>query len=137
MKTKTIKNEIMNLLGNILWLLFGGIFIALEYLVASILLFITIIGIPFGIQTLKLAGMALWPFGKEVVSVERGTGCLSTIMNLIWIVLGGIWICLSHVVFGILLGITIIGIPFARQHFKLAALSLTPFGKEIREKAFY
>ncbi len=122
----------MNILGNILWLLFGGIFIALEYFVASIVLIITIVGIPFGIQTMKLAGMALWPFGKEIVHKETASGCLSTLMNLIWILIGGIWISLSHVIFGILFGITIIGIPFAQQHFKLAALALTPFGREIR-----
>jgi len=123
-------------LGNILWLLFGGIFIAVEYFIASILLFITIIGIPFGIQTMKLAGMALWPFGKEVIFKEKASGCVSTIMNLIWIIIGGIWISLSHIIFGILFGITIIGIPFAKQHFKLAALALTPFGREIRSKEY-
>ena len=122
----------MKTLGNIIWLLFGGICIALEYFFASILLFITIIGIPFGIQTLKLAGLALWPFGKEAVFVERAPGCVSTFMNLLWLIIGGIWISLSHVIFGILLGITIIGIPFAKQHFKLAGLALTPFGREIR-----
>jgi len=121
----------MKTLGNILWLLLGGIFVSIEYLVASILLFITIIGIPFGVQTLKLASFALWPFGKEVRSKENGIGCLSVIMNIIWIFIGGIWICLSHVVFGILFGITIVGIPFAIQHFKLAVLALTPFGKEV------
>lgn len=121
----------MKFLGNIIWLVFGGIFIAIEYLVCSLLLIITIIGIPFGIQTLKLAGLALWPFGKEIQSVPSSSGCLSVIMNVIWIVFGGIWICLSHIGFGILLCITIIGIPFGLQHFKLASLALTPFGKEI------
>lgn len=107
---------------------------ALEYLVASIGLILTIIGIPFGIQTLKMAGLALWPFGKEVVVAEKSTGCLSTIINIVWLIIGGIWICLSHVLFGILFGITIIGIPFAKQHFKLAGLALTPFGREIKYK---
>ena len=96
------------------------------------ILIITIIGIPFGIQTLKLAGLALWPFGKEAVYVENPPGCFSTVMNVLWIIIGGIWISLSHVLFGVLLGITIIGIPFAKQHFKLAGLALTPFGREIR-----
>lgn len=121
----------MSILGNIIWLLFGGVFVFLEYLISSVLLMLTIIGIPFGLQTLKLAFLALWPFGKKVKSIETGTGCLSLIMNILWILLGGIWICLSHVFWGLVLGITIIGIPFARQHFKLAALALTPFGKEI------
>jgi uncharacterized membrane protein YccF (DUF307 family) len=124
----------MRIIGNIIWLVFGGICIFLEYLIASVLLMITIIGIPFGLQTLKLAFLALWPFGKEVRTVESSSGCLSVIMNVIWILLGGIWICLSHLFWGILLGITIVGIPFAKQHFKLAGLALTPFGKEIVHK---
>ena len=124
----------MKLLGNIIWLLFGGLIIALEYIISSIILFITIIGIPFGLQTLKLAEMALWPFGKEIRLKEKGSGCLPVIMNLIWIIIGGIWISLSHLIFGILLAITIIGIPFARQHFKLAGLALTPFGREVVDK---
>lgn len=122
----------MKTLGNLIWLLFGGIFIAIEYLISSLLLIITIIGIPFGLQTLKLAGLALWPFGKEAVYVNNPPGCLSTVMNILWILIGGIWISLSHVLFGVLFGITIIGIPFAKQHFKLAGLALTPFGREIR-----
>lgn len=122
----------MKILGNLIWLLFGGICIAIEYLIASLLLIITIIGIPFGMQTLKLAGLALWPFGREAVYVNNPPGCVSTLMNIIWIIVGGIWISLSHIVFGILFGITIIGIPFAKQHFKLAGLALTPFGREIR-----
>ena len=121
----------MRLLGNIIWLVFGGIIISLEYFIASIVLIITIIGIPFGIQTLKLAVFALWPFGRKVVESKSSSGCLSTIMNIIWILIGGIWIALSHLVFGIIFAITIIGIPFAKQHFKLAGLALTPFGKDI------
>lgn len=121
----------MRFLGNIIWIVFGGLIIALEYLIASILLIITIIGIPFGLQTLKLAMLALWPFGQEIRSRNEKGGCINTLMNIIWILIGGIWISLSHLVFGILFFITIIGIPFAKQHFKLAALALTPFGKEI------
>ena len=121
----------MNGLGNIIWLIFGGVIIAIEYFLASILLIFTIIGIPFGIQTLKLGILALWPFGRETRVYETRSGCLSTFMNIIWILVGGIWISLTHILFGILLGITIIGIPFARQHFKLASLALTPFGREI------
>lgn len=106
-------------------------FTAVEYLISSLLMMITIIGIPFGMQTLKLAGLALWPFGKEVRSGQRSGGCLYILMNILWIFLGGIWICLSHLVFGAILCITIIGIPFGLQHFKLAALALSPFGKDI------
>lgn len=120
---------------NVLWLLLGGIFTALEYLVSSLLMMITIVGIPFGMQTLKLAGLALWPFGKEVRSGERSGGCLYILMNVLWILLGGFGICLSHLFFGAILCITIIGIPFGMQHFKLAALALTPFGKDILDKS--
>lgn len=121
----------MNLLGNILWLLLGGLITAVEYLVCSILLMITIVGIPFGLQTIKFASLVIWPFGRTVVTRSNTTGCLYTFMNILWILLGGIWISLTHLIFGILLFITIIGIPFGRQHFKLASLALTPFGKDV------
>ena len=121
----------MKFLGNIIWLVFGGIIISIEYVISSILLMVTIIGIPFGIQTLKLAVLALWPFGSDVRVVQSNTGCLSMLMNVIWFLIGGIWIALTHLVFGLLFAITIIGIPFALQHFKLAGLALTPFGREI------
>ena len=124
----------MRLLGNIIWLVFGGIFIAIEYVISSFLLMITIIGIPFGLQTLKLAVLALWPFGTTHVTTENATGCLSTIMNIIWLLVGGIWIALSHAIFGLLFYITIIGIPFGRQHFKLASIALSPFGKDVVSK---
>lgn len=121
----------MGCLMNVLWLVLGGIFTAVEYVIASLLLMITIVGIPFGMQTMKMAGLALWPFGKEVRSGERSGGCLYVLMNVLWILLGGIWISISHLVFGLLLCATIIGIPFGLQHFKLAGLALTPFGKDI------
>ncbi|MDH6357152.1 YccF domain-containing protein [Parabacteroides sp. PF5-9] len=121
----------MKLLGNILWLLLGGIITAIEYLISSLVMMITIIGIPFGLQTLKMARVALWPFGTKIADRGNSGGCLNVLMNIVWIFVGGIWICLTHLVFGLLLCITIIGIPFARQHFKLAALALTPFGKSI------
>jgi uncharacterized membrane protein YccF (DUF307 family) len=121
----------MNIIGNLIWLIFGGLVTALEYLISSIILCVTIIGIPFGLQTLKLAQLALWPFGKEIRQRKGAVGCLSTLMNVLWLLFGGIWICLSHLGFGILLCVTIIGIPFGIQHFKLAALALTPFGREV------
>ncbi len=124
----------MSTLGNIIWLLFGGILIAIEYLSASIILFVSIIGIPFGMQTIKLALVALWPFDKEIRTKGDGGGCLSILMNLIWIFTGGIYISITHLLFGILFAITIIGFPFGKQHFKLAALALTPFGKEVVSK---
>jgi len=121
----------MKLLGNIIWLIFGGLVTAIEYTVASVALMITIIGIPFGLQSLKLALLELWPFGAEIRTRPGQPGCLSTVMNIIWLFVGGVWIFLTHIFFGILLGITIIGIPFAKQHFKLAHLALTPFGRDI------
>ena len=123
----------MGCLMNILWLVFGGIFTAVEYMIASLLMMITIVGIPFGMQTMKMAGLALWPFGKDVRSGVRSGGCLYILMNVLWIFLGGIWICLSHLGFGILLCITVIVIPFGMQHIKPPALALAPFGKDIVE----
>ncbi len=122
----------MNVIGNILWIILGGIVIAIEYFIASMILMITIIGIPFGLQTLKLASLAFLPFGKEVVSKPQASGCLSTFFNIIWIFIGGIWIALTHLVFGLICFISIIGIPFGMQHIKLASLALTPFGKTIK-----
>ncbi|MFC1717656.1 YccF domain-containing protein [Candidatus Poribacteria bacterium] len=122
----------MSVLGNLLWIILGGgILICLEYLVSGLLLCLTIIGIPFGVQCLKLAFLGLVPFGKEVVDKESYTGCLAIVMNILWILLGGIWIALTHVIFAILCAITIIGLPFAKQHIKLASLALTPFGRSI------
>jgi len=129
-----LKQLPMGTLGNLIWLVFGGFLVFIEYMVAGFLLCLTIIGIPFGIQSFKLAFLALWPFGKTIALTPGNPGCLSTIMNLIWLLIGGIWIALTHLIFGILLGITIIGIPWAKQHFKLVSLALTPFGREIREK---
>lgn len=121
----------MNLLLNILWILLGGLIICIEYIFTSLLLMITIIGIPFGIQTLKLSVLALSPFGREIHSRPTDGGCLNVLMNIIWIFCGGIWISLSHLIIGTILCITIIGIPFGMQHFKLAGLALSPFGKEV------
>lgn len=123
----------MNTLGNILWIILGGgIFIFLEYLIGGLLLCLTIVGIPFGIQAFRLAFLSLTPFGKEVTSSTRSEGCLSTLMNIIWIFIGGIWVALTHVLFAFIMAITIIGIPFAKQHMKLASFSFTPFGRDIK-----
>ena len=126
--------QTLGFFGNIIWVLFGGIFIFLHYLLSSLFLFITIIGIPFGLQALKLAQMALWPFGKEVVSIPGKSGCLSLVMNLLWFLLGGVWIALHHLIWALIFTITVIGIPFALQHLKLARLALFPFGFEPRPK---
>ncbi len=121
----------MKILGNILWLIFGGLLTSLYYFVVGVLFCITIIGIPFGLQLIKLAGFAFWPFGRNIQSDTNDGGCLSIIMNVIWILVGGIEIALIHLTSGIILCITIIGIPFGLQHFKMALLALIPFGKKI------
>ncbi|MBN2279453.1 MAG: YccF domain-containing protein [Candidatus Marinimicrobia bacterium] len=122
----------MSFLGNILWIIFGGgLFLFLEYVFGGILLCLTIIGIPFGIQLIKLSYLGLVPFGKEIRSTQSSAGCLSTIFNVIWILTGGIVLTITHLIFAFLCTITIIGIPFAIQHLKLAAFSLAPFGREI------
>lgn len=124
----------MNFLGNLIWLIFGGLVIAIEYFVGSIILMITIVGIPFGLQTLKMASLSLWPFGRDTIVQERASGCLYIIMNIIWLITGGIWIAITHAIFGGILCITIIGIPFGLQHFKLTAVALSPFGRDIIHK---
>lgn len=102
----------------------------MEYFAAGVAMMITIIGIPFGIQSFKLGLLALWPFGTKVLpSTGLPGGCLLTLFNLIWLLLFGFWIALTHLLFGVLLFLTILGIPFAKQHFKLAGLALWPFGK--------
>jgi uncharacterized membrane protein YccF (DUF307 family) len=121
----------MKLVGNIIWLVFGGIVIAVEYLIGSLVLMLTVIGIPFGIQTLKLASLSLWPFGRDTTVHSRSSGCLYIIMNVLWLISGGLVIALTHSIFGAFLCITIIGIPFGLQHFKLTAIALSPFGRDI------
>ena len=121
----------MNALGNLLWIILGGFIVFLLYLFGSFVLFLTIVGIPFGLQTLKLAVLALFPFGKEVRPGERSGGCLYIIMNVIWILVAGMEIAIVHTVLALLFAITIIGIPFAAQHLKLAYLALVPFGSDI------
>jgi uncharacterized membrane protein YccF (DUF307 family) len=121
----------MNLLGNLIWLIFGGFFAALGYLFGGIVLCITVVGVPWGLQCFKMAALVLWPFGKKVVSSSHNAGCLNVLFNIIWLLCGGLYTALMHVVFGLLLFITIIGIPFARQHFKLIEISMMPFGKRV------
>ena len=121
----------MKFLGNILWLLLGGLVVSLYYAVAGLLYCISIIGIPFGLQLFKMAGLALWPFGHDVQPDTNDGGCLAILMNVIWILCGGIEIALLHVGFGVFCCLTIVGIPFGIQHFKMALLALVPFGKKI------
>ncbi len=121
----------MNILGNLIWLIFGGIIIAIEYFIGSIILMITIIGIPFGMETLKMGALAIWPFGRDTRVHARASGCrlhtYECVMADLWRYMDSTHPCL----FGLLLCITIIGIPFGLQHFKLTAIALNPFGRDI------
>jgi uncharacterized membrane protein YccF (DUF307 family) len=122
----------MTLLLDLLWIIFGGgLLIAIEYAIAGVLLCLTIVGIPFGMQCFKLARLGLLPFGKDIRTSPSGIpgGLLRTVLNVIWIPLAGVWIFISHVGLAIGLAVTIIGIPFAVQHLKLAVLALVPFGR--------
>lgn len=121
----------MKFLGNLLWLILGGLLVALYYWIVGLLFCITIIGIPFGLQLIKLGTFALWPFGHDIESDVNDGGCLSILMNVIWILVGGVEIAMIHLTFGLFCCITIIGIPFGIQHFKMALLALIPFGKKI------
>ncbi len=122
----------MNLLGNLIWLIFGGLVTAIGYFLGGVAMMVTIIGIPFGFQLIKIGSLCLWPFGRTF-QVDRGNvpGCLFGILNIIWLLIAGLWISLLHIVFGFLLCITIIGIPWGMQHFKLASFALTPFGRKV------
>lgn len=119
----------MKFIGNLLWLIFGGLLVALGYFLVGLLFCITIIGLPFGLQLMKFALFSLWPFGTEVKDDTNSGGCLSIVMNILWLLLGWWEIAAAHVVFGIICCVTVIGIPFGVQHFKIAILSLAPFGK--------
>jgi uncharacterized membrane protein YccF (DUF307 family) len=123
----------MNLLLNIIWLILGGFIVVIAYLLGAILLCITIIGIPFGIQCFKLAGLALMPFGREVREKEPPSGALAVIMNVIWIILPGLELAVFHLEMALLFAITIIGLPLAAQHLKMTRLAILPFGFEVRE----
>ncbi len=117
----------VSFLGNLVWLLFGGFFAAAGYIIGGLLLCLTIIGIPFGIQSMKLGVATLAPFGKEVHPQERQSGCLFMLMDIIWAILFGWEIALAHLTGALVLAITIVGIPFALQHVKLVPVAVLPF----------
>jgi uncharacterized membrane protein YccF (DUF307 family) len=122
-------------IGNLLWLLLSGIEMAIAYLVAGALCILFVVTIPLALPAFRLAGYSLWPFGRVVVR-RQGAGAGSTIGNVVWFVVAGWWLALLHVVFGLLLAVTIIGIPFTIAHFKLAGLALVPYGKDVVEARF-
>lgn len=121
----------MKTLLNVIWLVLAGIWLALAYLLAAVLLAITIIGLPFAKQALKLGHYALWPFGRALVQSPTRYAGLSTIGNVLWFVLAGWWLALGHLVTGVLLCLTIIGIPLGIGDIKLAGAALVPFGRTI------
>ncbi|MCR5561467.1 MAG: YccF domain-containing protein [Bacteroidales bacterium] len=121
----------MKTLGNILWLILGGILIALVYYIIGLLMCVTVIGIPFGLQLFKLGTFSLWPFGHELVDGPNQPGCVSVVMNLIWVLLGWWEVALLHLAAGVIFCVSIVGIPFGLQHFKMTISSIFPFGKEI------
>lgn len=121
----------MSLIGNIIWLIFGGFFAGLGYIIGGIALCITIIGLPLGLKAIRFGFTVMSPFGKSVQPTDRGTGCLSTVFNVLWLLLFGWEIALIHIGFGVAFAVTIIGIPFAMQHFKLVPVALFPFSYKL------
>ncbi len=125
----------LRLILNVIWLVFAGIELAIGYAIGGVVMMITIIGIPFGIQAFKLAGFALWPFGRAVIPEPQASGVLSAIGNVLWVILVGWWLALGHVVFGVVLCLTIIGIPMGIASFKMTRMALWPFGRTIVDRA--
>lgn len=125
----------MTLLGNIIWLVFGGFISGLGYILGGLILCLTIIGIPFGLQTIKIGVATMTPFGKENVITGDPSSLMGMTFNVIWVIFFGWEIALSHLLHGAILAITIIGLPFAKQHFKLIPLALFPFGREFKDMA--
>jgi uncharacterized membrane protein YccF (DUF307 family) len=123
----------MSIILNILWFILGGFLISLAYILGGILLCLTIIGIPFGIQCFKLSVLGMAPFGREIRETEPPGGCLSVIMNVIWIILPGLELALIHLFLAAFFAITIIGLPFAAQHIKMTRLAILPFGFRVVE----
>jgi uncharacterized membrane protein YccF (DUF307 family) len=121
----------LNILGNIIWLLLGGFVTAIGYIWGGLVMMLTIIGIPFGFQLIKIGILCLWPFGSTFRINNELPGCLSLLLNLIWLIVAGFWLAVIHFIFGILLSLTIIGLPWGAQHFKLAGFAISPFGRSV------
>lgn len=122
----------MSLIGNILWLIFGGFIAGMGYIIGGLLLCLTIIGIPFGLQSIRIGVANFTPFGKEIVEANRTGGCLGLVFDIIWVVLFGWEIAIAHLISAGVLAITIVGIPFALQHLKLIPVALFPFNYELK-----
>jgi uncharacterized membrane protein YccF (DUF307 family) len=122
--------ETMRLVLNVIWLLFGGLWLALGYLLAALLCFLLIVTIPFGFAALRIASYALWPFGRTIID-KPGAGTGALIGNIIWLLLCGVWLAIGHLVSAVAMALTIVGIPLALANLKLIPVSLVPLGKEI------
>ncbi|MFD7665171.1 YccF domain-containing protein [Streptomyces sp. NPDC059788] len=120
----------MKLILNVIWLILSGLWMAIGYVIAGLICCVLIITIPFGIASFRIAGYALWPFGRTTVE-RRDAGAGSVIGNVIWVIFAGWWLALGHIVTGLLLCVTIIGIPFGIANFKMVPISLLPLGREI------
>lgn len=120
----------MRTLLNVIWLIFGGLWLAISYVIAGIVCCILIITIPFGIASFRIAGYALWPFGRTAIR-RMDAGIMSIIGNVIWILIAGWWLALAHIVTGVLMCLTIVGIPLGLANFKLIPISLLPLGTRI------
>lgn len=134
----------MRILGNIIWFVFGGVFMGLGWCIFGLLCFISIIGIPWGRACFTMANFCFFPFGREAVrrdlltgQKDIGTGLLGTIGNIVWLLLAGLWLCIGHLVSGLLCCLTVIGIPFGLQHFKIAVLALMPIGMTVVPKSAF
>ncbi len=128
----------MRTLGNLLWFILGGLFLGLGWYIAGVLMICTIVGIPWARACFVMGGFALWPFGREAIDrrqltgqADAGTGALGVVGNVLWFVLAGLWLAIGHLVSAVACFVTIIGIPFALQHLKLAGISLAPIGKVV------
>lgn len=131
----------MNTVLNVLWLIFGGLVTGIGWLMAAVILVITIVGIPWAKAAATIGLFSFWPFGREAVARDDltgeediGTGTLGFLGNVLWFIFAGVWLAIAHALFGLALCLTIIGIPFGIQHFKLAGIALAPIGKTIVDK---
>jgi uncharacterized membrane protein YccF (DUF307 family) len=122
----------MTFLGNIIWLVFGGLLSGLAYMLVGIVLCLTVVGLPFGVQAFKIGIATLAPFGKRVVELPQANSTLRIVFNVLWLVFAGWEIALSHLVWAGVLALTVVGVPFAIQHIKLIPLALFPFGRDLR-----
>jgi len=116
---------------NLLWFVLAGVWMAIAYAIAGVLMFITVVGIPFGLQSFKLSGYVLWPFGRRLVQRPERMRTVSAIGNVLWFILGGWYLALGHLITGVVLCITVIGIPFGIASFKMAAAALRPMGRDV------